>query len=156
MALSVSGSGLLLPASSSFICKSVQAGWWPQMKCQHAEMQREHRIANYGMAALTKLRLNNSKLLDAECECESECESDPDTDTAWAPEPQSQPQGKRGKSACPRSPLPLPSAKCLPPCVTLSTVHRPPSTLATRSGAERGRLRWISIARRKCDTEICK
>lgn len=28
----------------------MQILWSPQMKCQHAEMQREHRIANYGMA----------------------------------------------------------------------------------------------------------
>lgn len=32
----------------SFICKCCGAVVLPQMKCQHAEMQREHRIANYG------------------------------------------------------------------------------------------------------------
>jgi len=50
--------------SPCLIHMQIRPRWWPQMKCQHAEMQREHRIANYGDASsLTKLRLNNSTAL---------------------------------------------------------------------------------------------
>jgi len=106
----------------------MQILWWPQMKCQHAEMQREHRIANYGTACGGEMRREKGRgshwpetgqcwqslawiilLLDS-----------------WAPswsqmQSQSQSQSQRLK----RVPLDPTSAgvaaKCLLRCVTLST-----------------------------------